>query len=695
MREKSNPYILNVFILAGGEGTKLLGDEYPKALIRLALPPVLEILTDDVLSFDFGRDVQIFVITRAKWKEFFDRWETGYKARLSKRRLPRGRDDAARVHVLYEESDLDPTIFAGMTGTLPAVYRCMRRLEDKKCIQSQHAVLILYGDNYFEDSISTFAEQALEQLDGSACAIVNAAYRLPDHRLAKDFGVIRQKPGSDFRIDAIYEKPAQPTPADNLASTGCYALKYDKKSIEAFLQNIAKGKKHIDIGYFIQDEIKKGAVARYALLGSAWFDTGTPRNLIQAVKHYVERCVSRALTVRDLMEVRRESLADECFVSVRVSQLDVTEDRLKINLRLTDAVDRKKEPAEAADRGGLALLAKIVTTPREQRKPLLDCFQEMAKKESDAIKPEKLYFSGGVLLLDTREPTARSFDTNSTRIPLQRRDFGARRDPDRLTMPAGGLDTLSLTDCCYAELQEEFVCYVEDETNRRRILYLSPPCTAPLSQEAFVRHIVEKGLVVPGIDSHSIRLAQVDEHARDALLLTEHVFEVNLSSILHPHPQVWKLTLCLDGEEIESGHFFISLDLLTQTLECRKIAAANITGVRSNRTYTVEPPNRLFGRLAGIADGEGLGRLPLVFDADSLIPYQRRVAELSREELANRFLTGPDALRVVCAGEPGSGRLSRFDIAVPVAATTKTVAEILQFVNDSGLFHTIASRGKC
>ena len=69
--------MLNVFILAGGEGTRLLGDEYPKALIRLVLPPVLEILTDDVLSF--GCDVRICVITKLKWKDFFERWETGYK----------------------------------------------------------------------------------------------------------------------------------------------------------------------------------------------------------------------------------------------------------------------------------------------------------------------------------------------------------------------------------------------------------------------------------------------------------------------------------------------------------------------------------------------------------------------------------------------------------------------------------------
>ncbi|HMV07227.1 MAG TPA: hypothetical protein PKA30_16995, partial [Accumulibacter sp.] len=68
---------------------------------------------------------------------------------------------------------------------------------------------------------------------------------------------------------------------------------------------------------------------------------------------------------------------------------------------------------------------------------------------------------------------------------------------------------------------------------------------------------------------------------------------------------------------------------------------------------------------------------------------QRQVDELSRDGFARRLLTGPDVLRVLCAGEAGTGRLNCFNVAVPVAATTKTVAEILQFVNDSGLFYTV------
>jgi len=683
--------VLNVIILAGGNGTRLLGDEYPKALIRLALPPVLEVLVDNVLAF--GGDTQIYVVTRSKWRQFFDPWVAGYRGRLSQRSALDGGDASSRVHILYEEIDLDATIFDGATGTLPAVYRCMRRLDTEGNLRGGDPVLILYGDNYFEGSLGKFAEQAVASLREPTCVLVNAAYRLSDYRLAKQLGVIRQQPGSDFRIAAILEKPDRPTPADSLASAGCYALKYDQKAIEDFVRSRSNEQRNIDLGYYIQDEIKKGRIAKYFPLVGAWFDTGTPRNLIQAVKHYVERHVDRVLTVRDLVDVRRESLADKCFVAVRHSKLEVSDGELKINFLSSDAVDRKKEPADVAG-PALALLAKIVSTPRGKRQPEIEHFQRLTQRNPDSSTPlhaadEKLYFSGGVLLFDTREPAAASFNTNQTRIPLQRRDFGARRDPDRLTMPAGGLDTLSLADCCYAELQEEFICYVEDEAHRRRILYLAPQRTAPLSQEAFVRHIVEKGLMVPGIDPHSLRLAQVSEHARDALLLTEHVFEVDLARIAHAHPQVWKLILCLDGEEIESGYFFVSLDLATQTLECRKVAAANIAYVRGNDTYAVEPADRLFGRLAGIADGEGLGRLPLIFDANSLIPYQRQVDELSRDGFARRLLTGPDVLRVLCAGEAGTGRLNCFNVAVPVAATTKTVAEILQFVNDSGLFYTV------
>lgn len=68
-------------ILAGGEGTRLVGGEYPKALMRLVITPVIEILTDKLLQRD--PRLRIYVVTREKWRHDFDRWLEHYERRLN------------------------------------------------------------------------------------------------------------------------------------------------------------------------------------------------------------------------------------------------------------------------------------------------------------------------------------------------------------------------------------------------------------------------------------------------------------------------------------------------------------------------------------------------------------------------------------------------------------------------------------
>ena len=64
-------------ILAGGKGTRLLGSEHPKALMRLVMTPVIELLTDKLLKLD--PEFRVYVVTKEQWRHDFERWLEHYR----------------------------------------------------------------------------------------------------------------------------------------------------------------------------------------------------------------------------------------------------------------------------------------------------------------------------------------------------------------------------------------------------------------------------------------------------------------------------------------------------------------------------------------------------------------------------------------------------------------------------------------
>ena len=94
------------------------------------------------------------------------------------------------------------------------------------------------------------------------------------------------------RIKRFVEKPLPKDAPSNLANTGLYVMSPELKKIfkEKGMQQIIKEKNRLDFGYdFIPYVIQTGRpVYGYTLKGS-WFDVGTPKNYLEAMKNLLQR----------------------------------------------------------------------------------------------------------------------------------------------------------------------------------------------------------------------------------------------------------------------------------------------------------------------------------------------------------------------------------------------------------------------
>jgi NDP-sugar pyrophosphorylase family protein len=690
----------NILILAGGEGTRLVGEEYPKALMRLVVKPVVELLTDKILKTN--PNISIYVVTKEKWCRDFDRWIGGYRERLKEEGV-----HSSRINLVFEEKDLDSQLMEGFQGTLPAINGTLQHLINREKIKEDEVFHVLAGDNYFdedfdgeeknENDLANFLT-ASQGLLNKECFCVIGGYKLPDRREAKRFGVIRH---DGNWIKELIEKPSDPYPADDLISTGFYAFRNNKdtrNSISKFLTSarrdprFAKDKvTSVDVAFYIAHRIQEQEKmtshdheplrAKYFECKGAWYDIGTPDSLARATRHFISRNVDAIRTVGDLVKRPHSLVADKFFlhaISHNVKFEEAGNARLTMTIHFdpTDPVYSKKNDGTAG--AWIQSVAKLVASKQDQRKALIE---EINTISASASKKDRLYLSGGVLLVDSMDPASNPSLTRS-RIPLQRRDFGANLDPDRLTMPSGAIDTLSLIECCYAEMQEEMVYYGEAKGSSSRVLYyLRPPnnLQSPLNQEGFLRHVDQKQLYIPGIDPVLLKQALFDLGVGRTLIEEVIVSEHDLS-IYHKESHICEVILKLKDEEIERSWFFVSVDEQTLTLECRKIAVANLSNVGES-VKGWDPANKLYGKLAGIADGEGFGRLPVLFGADTLIGYIASLDRLSRKEIVNHLLVGPDDLiKILCSGEPGTGRFNRSQFDIPIVTTTKTVGDMLRFL---------------
>ena len=244
----------------GGKATRLLPltAETSKACLRLLNRPLVEfsllsLASQGIRNFIFG------VKGYTNYRDLYDYFESGYgfsaryniKPRIHIKYQPNvpdlGSADSARINMEYYE--LNNTVFA------------------------------VQGDNIFDIKVKNLIDFHKEK-----CACLTIVLREVDN--VEGLGIADiDKNG---RIQCFVEKPLPKDAPSNLANTGLYVLSPEVRKIfrEKGVQQIIKEKDRLDFGYdFIPYVIESGRpVYGYTLKGS-WFDVGTPKSYLEAMKN--------------------------------------------------------------------------------------------------------------------------------------------------------------------------------------------------------------------------------------------------------------------------------------------------------------------------------------------------------------------------------------------------------------------------
>ena len=254
------PEKIRVIIPVGGKATRLLPltAETSKACLRFLNRPLVEfsllsLASQGIRNFIFG------VKGYTNYRDLYDYFESGYgfsaryniKPRIHIKYQPNvddlGSADSARINMEYYE--LNTPVFA------------------------------VQGDNIFDIKVKSLIDYHKEK-----CATLTIVLREVDNVEGLGIADIDK----DGRIQRFVEKPLPKDAPSNLANTGLYVLSPEVKKIfkEKGVQQIIKEKNRLDFGYdFIPYVIQTGRpVYGYTLKGS-WFDVGTPKNYLEAMKN--------------------------------------------------------------------------------------------------------------------------------------------------------------------------------------------------------------------------------------------------------------------------------------------------------------------------------------------------------------------------------------------------------------------------
>ena len=576
----------------------------------------------------------------------FRRWEKTYKDILEK------------TNLCFEEDDSN---FPRLQGSLEAIHRIATKHE---AADKHEPFFVFLGDNYFDDDLVEFFTQSRKLIADGVADCVTAVHALADYREAKRFGIVTPTANPEkgpCQVRLFTEKPNAPLPQHEWVAAGCYAFSAGcLQRIDRFLKQEEKGGR-LGPGHFLADLAPTSSDRLWCLaLNGGWFDIGYPSDLQRALVHHVSRQIDTIRKVEQLLERGHTESDDKVFVACRTRQIkvDARQKRLVISLSASDLLLSKSQVDQIAKE-------RAYRTEVES----LKCAVGKDKDESPTCGDGQVLLSGGALFIDTNKDCREGIEADAG-VVLQRRDLGAGADPDRLTMPAGRLDNLSLTECCYTELREEIIAYGNAMNERRRVW---TPCRtedAKTAKLAVLERITQKRIQIPGIDPREIERARRDgpEAVREvveSVPVTEYPLEK-----CRFLPGVWHVFLKVDGKKKDDGWFFVAVDTEVNTVEFRKVICAPLS-------HTGERERGYIGHLAGIADGEGHGRMPLLVRADSLASY----AEGGECMLRSLRTSGDDQFHVIASGEPNTGRFTRFDFKTPPMATTTTLAAMCSLLS--------------
>jgi NDP-sugar pyrophosphorylase family protein len=251
---------LRVIIPVGGKATRLLPltAETSKACIRMLNRPLVEfallsLAHQGIRNFIFG------VKGYTNYRDLYDYFESGYGFSARYEIKP-------RVHIKYQPNVED-------LGSADSARINMEYYE------INNPVFAVQGDNIFEVSVKDLIQFHREK--GSVMTIV-----LREVQNVEGLGIADIDKNS--RIRRFVEKPLPKDAPSNLANTGLYVVSPEIKKIfkEKGVKQIIEDKHRLDFGYdFIPYVIQTGhPVFGYTLKGN-WFDVGTPKNYLEAMKN--------------------------------------------------------------------------------------------------------------------------------------------------------------------------------------------------------------------------------------------------------------------------------------------------------------------------------------------------------------------------------------------------------------------------
>jgi len=263
LRHNYEPERLRVIIPVGGKATRLLPltAETSKACIRLLNRPLIEfsllsLARQGVRNFIFG------VKGYTNYRDLHDYFESGYGFSARYGITP-------RVHIKYQPNVDD--LGSADSARINIEYYNVR-----------DPVFAVQGDNIFDVDLKELIEFHREKE-----AVITIALREVEN--VEGYGIADID--KDMRIRKFVEKPTPKEAPSNLANTGLYMVSPEIRGIfkERGVKKLMKERKRLDFGYdFIPYVIETGRpVYGYVLKGS-WYDVGTPKRYLEAMRDMLE-----------------------------------------------------------------------------------------------------------------------------------------------------------------------------------------------------------------------------------------------------------------------------------------------------------------------------------------------------------------------------------------------------------------------
>ena len=259
MGDNYSPERIRVIIPVGGKATRLLPltAETSKAALRLINRPLVEFSLLS-LARQGVRNIIFGVKGYTNYRDLYDYFESGYGFSVRYNIKP-------RIHIKYQPNVED-------IGSADSARINMEYYEI--C----NPVFAVQGDNVFEISVKDLIR--FHQEKGALMTIV-----LREVENVEGLGIADIDNNS--RIRRFVEKPLPKDAPSNLANTGLYVLSPEIRKVfkEKGVKQIIQEKHRLDFGYDFIPYLTQTdrPVYGYTLKGN-WFDVGTPKNYLEAMK---------------------------------------------------------------------------------------------------------------------------------------------------------------------------------------------------------------------------------------------------------------------------------------------------------------------------------------------------------------------------------------------------------------------------